>query len=241
MLQTANPHIITTQIDSLHTQVQIIDTTVTHVHVYDTIVTHVYDTIQPDLITVYDKLITAQDNNFDNILVMIGVIVTLLVVGFAWFNIDVAKKLFRREFEGIIEEEKPKIKAETLVALDKDLAFMRAENARLFANSVGGKPDDIAERITWWSICIKEYTHASMEDGVSISYNKLKFALEIAIKSKDVFIKSYKKSRSTFKGIRKNVDFLPNIVSEKKEILKMIGELDEYYNKTEGIVDEAKQ
>jgi len=240
MLQTTDPHIITTQIDSLHTQVQIIDTTVTHVHVYDTIVTHVYDTIQPDLITVYERLITAQDDKFEFTLYAIAIIVTLLIVAVTAFNFFGAKELFKIEFKNMLDGERENIKKAALEDVEKELHYIKGESARLFANSNSTNPINIANCIHWWSTCVKEYTLADRELGVSISYDKLKIALENAVKSKAIFVKSFKDARSTFIEMREKVAHLPNIVSEKKEIIKMIDELEEYYNQAEGIVKEAE-
>jgi len=240
MLQTTDPYTITTQIDSLHTQVQIIDTTVTHVHVYDTIVTHVYDTIQPDLITVYEKVIASQDSRFVMILSLIAVFVTLLVVGFAWFNIDVAKKLFRREFENIIEEEKPKIKADTLKALDKDLSYMKAESARLFALSCGDDEVNIANKVFWWLDSFDYYTKSEKPKMQKLCISNVLNSLIESNKKKDIFCKFFKSCEYDFGYFRSKVDIIHDIVSEKEQIIKLLDELEEHYNKVEALTKEAE-
>jgi len=219
--------------------VQIIDTTVTHVHVYDTIVTHVYDTIQPNLITVYEKLITAQDNNFDNILILITVIVTVLIVVFTAYNFFGAKKLFKIEFKKMIEDERENIKKAALENVEKELHLLKGESARLFANSTADDPLEVANYIYWWAKCIKEYTLADNQRMVSYSIELLVYGLKRAIGSKEIFYKNFKDSEYKFEKITERVSYLPDIVSEKKVILEMLDELEEYYNQTEEVVEEA--
>tara|TARA_R110001583_G_scaffold25760_6_gene93091 strand:- start:5225 stop:5947 length:723 start_codon:yes stop_codon:yes gene_type:complete len=225
------------------TTVTIVDSVHTIVNITETRIIHLQDTIsaaQPDLITVYERLITAQDDKFEFTLYLIAIIVTVLIVAVTAFNFFGAKELFKIEFKKMLDGERDNIKKAALEDVEKELHLIKGESARLFANSNSTDPKDIANCINWWASYIKEYTLADREVGVSISYNKLKIALENAVKSKDVFVESFKDARTTFEDVRERVAFLPDIVSEKKEILEMLDELEEYYNNPEEVIEEAE-
>lgn len=240
MLQTTDPHIITNQIDSLHTQVQIIDTTVTHIHVYDTIVTHVYDTIQPDLITVYDKMFTAQDNNFDNILILITVIVTVLIVVFTAFNFLVAKKLFRLEFRKMLKAERENIKKAALEDVEKELHFMKGESARLFALKCDEEDYFLPSKINWWLEALRGYSLSNETDLQRLCIRNILSALKASIDKKDIFFKHFKPAGVNFDDFRTNCDFIHNSVSEKEQIIKLLDELENHYKGLEREIQDAE-
>ncbi|BAX81980.1 hypothetical protein [Labilibaculum antarcticum] len=229
----------TTHIDSLHTQVNVIDTTITHVHVYDTIVTHVYSTVPPDLIAVYDKVIASQDSRFIWILSLLGVFVTLLVVVFAWFNIDVAKKLFRKEFEDIIKEEKPKIKEETIKELDKELNLIKAESARLFALSSNDNDLNLANKIFWWFKALEYYSKSDNTRLQKICINSLIEDLEKAVEKKEIFLRYFNLAEYSFEHHEKQCDHIHDTVSEKKTILNYLKQLEEYSKQEDAKIVDA--
>jgi len=217
MLQTTDPHIITTQIDSLHTQVQIIDTTVTHVHVYDTIVTHVYDTIQPNLITVYEKLIASQDNNFDNILILIGIVVTILIVVVTAFNFLVAKKLFKIEFKKMLKAERKNIKKAALEDVERELNGLKAENSRTLAlhlRNNGNKPIEFI----WWAQCLYFSSKSTTKYLMSNAIRGILECLKACEENIPNFWESIESTETELFKIERNIKSIPNVSSEKREI-----------------------
>jgi len=220
MLQTTDLQVITTQIDSLHTQVQIMDTAVTHVHVYDTIVTHVYDTIQPDLITVYDKLITAQDNNFDNILVYIAVTVTALIVVFTAYNFWVAKKLFKIEFKKMIDDERENIKKSALEDVDMELYAIKAESARIMAVSLRDKEDQPI-CFGWWTECLYNASKSNQDYLVTMSVSSILSKLKDYEKLIPDFWESIELSGTELKTLERNLENIPLLMTEREQIFEL--------------------
>jgi len=105
------------QIDTIYKKVEVIDTVYTKVNVVinDTI----YNTIEPELMQVYQGLLTSQDNKFDNLLWAIGICVTVLLVGFGVFNLVMHRPIFRKDAKKVFKEEKLKFQ--------KDLEKIRSE------------------------------------------------------------------------------------------------------------------
>jgi hypothetical protein len=219
MLQTTDPHIITTQIDSLHTHVQIIDTTVTHVHVYDTIVTHVYDTIQPDLITVYEKLITAQDDKFEFTLYAIAIIVTVLVVLVTLSNIFLLKKLIKHDFKKSFEKEKKNIK-ESLNDVDKELNGVKAEHARSMAFALKVEKC-IALETVWWSRCLMYASKSERNKLLSISVDAILENLESEVENIPVFWEQINNASVKFEEIIENLETIPEIMTQRIKIIEL--------------------
>lgn len=219
MLQTTDPHIITTQIDSLHTQVQIIDTTVTHVHVYDTIVTHVYDTIQPDLITVYERLITAQDDKFEFTLYLIAIIVTLLIVAVTAFNFFGAKELFKIEFEKMIESKREDIKKAALEDVGNELNGIKGEHARIMAISSGANKLH-SQEIVWWSECVYYTSKSHNKSLLKLSVESLMQEL-IAVESISDFWEGLNKNNFVMKPFEDNLNQIPVVMTQRQEILDL--------------------
>lgn len=229
MIQASTQHIVTTQIDSLHTQVNVIDTTVTHVHVYDTIVTHVYSTVPPDLIAVYEKLITAQDDKYEFLLGAVAIIVTVLVVFVTVSNILISKKLIKHDFKKSFEKEKIEIK-KALNDLNKKYHRSKGESSRLFANS---NSSNYALNLGWWSECVKEYTLADRESAIKKSTLLFLKSIKTAFRNKEQFLIQFKNNAFTFNKMRNNLKYIPNLISEKEEILEKLDELESYCKQTD--------
>ncbi|MCZ4694094.1 hypothetical protein DWB61_02670 [Ancylomarina euxinus] len=226
-----------TIVDSVHTIVNITETRI--IHLQDTIVTHVYDTIQPDLITVYERLITAQDDKFEFTLYAIAIIVTVLVVLVTLSNILLSKKLIKYDFEKSFKKEKKEIR-DTLDELNRKYHRVKGESARLFAIRDDKDLSNMAGRLGWWTECVKEYSLAEREKAILGSCKSLIYYLNAAIEFKDVFIGSFEDTDFTFENMRENVSCVPSIVSEKVEIVRLLDELEDYYKEVEGVIEEAE-
>lgn len=95
----------TVKVDTIFNKVYLSDTIFNKVYVSDTMFNKVFvsDTIKPELIQIYDQLISNQDNNFDNILILITIIVSVLIILVTLINIFVAKELFKKDAKGIYD------------------------------------------------------------------------------------------------------------------------------------------
>lgn len=95
--------------DTTETIIQV--DTIHHVtHVFDTVYHQtniiLFDTIKPDYINYYDKLLATQDDHFDYILVGIGIIVTALIILITVFNIMIARQTFKRDAKRIYKKQR---------------------------------------------------------------------------------------------------------------------------------------
>lgn len=86
-------------INTISYKIDVIDT------IYSKKIMEISDTIQPDLVKIYEKVIATQNENFNHILSTIGIIVTVLIILIAVFNITVAKGIFRRAAKKIFKKE----------------------------------------------------------------------------------------------------------------------------------------
>ncbi|WP_321309541.1 hypothetical protein [Marinifilum fragile] len=211
-------------VDTTVTHVHVYDTTLHHVNVYDTVVTHVYDTVTPELITVYEKLISAQDDKFEFLLGAVGIIVTVLVVFVTVSNILISKKLIKHDFKKTFAKEKLKID-NSLKVLDKKYHLAKGESSRLFANT---NDDNLHLNLAWWSECIKEYTLADRERGVKYSVEIFHEALKKALSDKNKYSNHYDDEGFNFDIIRKNVEYIPLIVPQREQILEQLTDLEEH-------------
>ncbi|WP_282126338.1 hypothetical protein [Marinifilum flexuosum] len=213
-------------VDTTVTHVHIYDTTVHHVNVYDTVVTHVYDTVPPELIQVYEKLITAQDDKFDYLLVGIGIVVTLIVIFVTWFNFDFSKRLFMSEFEEVFEKEKKDIK-ESLNKLELDTHFIKGESARVFA--ITQRQDGInVNEFLWWLEAVKEYSLAERNKMVKKCTAFLLRAIKKCSKDKTKFYDYIKERDNECEKIKKDFMYISDFSQEKEEIIKIFNELEQY-------------
>jgi hypothetical protein len=113
--------------DTVYIKTEVIDTIYNKVNVFYS------DTIAPDLIKVYEKLITAQDDKFDYLLVSIGIIVTVLVILITFFNFSIAQKIFEKDAKTIFDSEKDKLKKYFDLELIKVRNEMEYKNCEAFA------------------------------------------------------------------------------------------------------------
>lgn len=118
--------------DSTQT-IHLIDTIYKKIYVFDTVYLkteiHLSDTIKPDLIQVYEHLLTAQDDNFDLILAGVAIIVTVLVVLMAVFNLNVAREFFKKDARKIYKKAQEKFQ----YGLDKKLEIIDTQMEIRFA------------------------------------------------------------------------------------------------------------
>jgi hypothetical protein len=203
-----------------------IDTIYNKIFVYDTIYTktevHFSDTIKPELINIYDKLIVAQDDKFDYLLVGIGITVTALIILVSVMNIFLSKELFKLDAKKIFKREKKKLE------IDLDKKFLRLEKLNDYNLHQAVAIDFLAINQNKGYVPAVKNMLAGLKIVIEIKENKEIISTVRVLEStmQNVIDKKIK-GKLDIKESKKIIDLLPSDLNFESSKIKLHKQIDE--------------